>query len=385
MLEQGSSTEQHCTSRSERSLAERSESFYIPSLDGIRTVAFLLVFLSHQGWQMRIPGTFGVTVFFFLSGYLITSLLRREYERTGQVDLRVFYYRRAFRILPPMFITFFASILLSFLGVLPNDLRLEPALYQAAFMTNYYMIFGAYIEGIPTGCRVFWSLAVEEHFYLIFPLLFIGLVSRARKITQVSIYLTICAAILVWRCVLFYGYDTGWERIYHATDTRLDSILFGCILGVYLNPYMDLSIKFRRVTKVALYLLAGALILFCFVYKDPGFRNTLRYSLQGIALLIIFYFVVQDHKSWWFSWLNWKPIRFLGWLSYSFYLTHQVVIFGVKYHYPEIAELPLLIVTFGLTFLCSLAMYYWVEKPSLVYRRKYKPAPRPHYVVATSE
>ena len=79
--------------------------FYIPSLDGLRAVAFLLVFVAHSGLDNVVPGGFGVTVFFFLSGYLITTILRIEAQKTGTISLGKFYLRRAFRILPPLYVT----------------------------------------------------------------------------------------------------------------------------------------------------------------------------------------------------------------------------------------------------------------------------------------
>src|SRR5438132_14220471 len=83
---------------------KQSSSFYLPSLDGIRAAAVILVFVAHAGLKERIPGNFGVTVFFFLSGYLITTLLRIEHERTGGISLKMFYLRRTLRIFPPFYL-----------------------------------------------------------------------------------------------------------------------------------------------------------------------------------------------------------------------------------------------------------------------------------------
>ncbi|MBX9895794.1 MAG: acyltransferase [Nitrosomonas sp.] len=85
-------------------MKDTKSNYYIPSLDGMRAVAAMLVFVSHAGWPHLIPGGFGVTIFFFLSGYLITTLLRREYESTGSISFKNFFLRRAYRIFPPLYI-----------------------------------------------------------------------------------------------------------------------------------------------------------------------------------------------------------------------------------------------------------------------------------------
>ncbi len=96
---------------------------YIPSLDGIRALSFLIVFAAHAGLERWIPGFFGLSVFFFLSGYLITTLLRVEWNRTGTVNLRQFYLRRALRILPPFYVVLAGASALTLFGALDGSLQ----------------------------------------------------------------------------------------------------------------------------------------------------------------------------------------------------------------------------------------------------------------------
>src|ERR1051326_8050510 len=112
------------------STARASNSLQIPSLDGIRALAVLLVFAAHAGLNERVPGNFGVTVFFFLSGYLITTLLRLEWERTGGISLKAFYLRRVLRILPPMYLVLAAASLLTVAGLLEGSVQLDTLLAQ---------------------------------------------------------------------------------------------------------------------------------------------------------------------------------------------------------------------------------------------------------------
>src|SRR5580658_4318026 len=155
-------------------MAKGASSLKIPSLDGFRAVSILIVFMSHAGLRQIIPGTFGVTVFFFLSGYLITTLLRLEWKETDAISLRHFYLRRVLRIFPPLYLTLAFASVVTLVGLLPGTLTWSAFGAQVMFLANYYKIYRAGF-GMPPGMLVLWSLAVEEHFYVGFPLLYIVL------------------------------------------------------------------------------------------------------------------------------------------------------------------------------------------------------------------
>jgi peptidoglycan/LPS O-acetylase OafA/YrhL len=216
----------------------KKQSLYIPSLDGIRAISFFIVFLQHAGFDF-IPGIFGVTIFFFLSGYLITTLLRIEFDRTKHINLKNFYIRRTLRIFPPFYLTLVIGVILTLVGVLPEKLTSSGILSQVFYWYNYYQM-NALWHGVPSGTIVFWSLAVEEHFYLVFPFLYL-LLRRylPSRFHQMLVLLSICVLVLLWRCVLVYVLHSPEGRTRVATDTRIDSILFGCILAIYGNPVLD--------------------------------------------------------------------------------------------------------------------------------------------------
>ena len=147
---------------------------HIPSLDGLRAISFLVVFVAHCGLDRYVPGGFGVTIFFFLSGFLITTLMRGEFQHTGAVNFRHFWLRRAFRILPPFYIVLFAAIAVALIFDPPGTLSVAAVTAQLAHVTNYWLIYRGY-AGQPAGTGVYWSLAVEEHFYLLFPWVFVAM------------------------------------------------------------------------------------------------------------------------------------------------------------------------------------------------------------------
>ena len=145
----------------------------IPSLDGIRAVSIVIVFFAHARVMPFLPGGFGVTIFFFLSGFLITTLFYREADKFGKIDLRNFYIRRLLRLSPPLFITLALVYGLVALGAFEGVIRSDAIVSQVLYFYNYYSILSPDPTEGALGLNVLWSLSVEEHFYLIFPFLFL--------------------------------------------------------------------------------------------------------------------------------------------------------------------------------------------------------------------
>lgn len=342
--------------------------FHLPSLDGIRAVAALMVFVSHAGYGHVIPGGFGVTVFFFLSGYLITTLLRREFERGGTINFRAFYLRRIYRILPPMY-TVIAVIVCVYavvgFGTSVSGTYIASLLLQ---FNNYYTLYNG-DAGVLPATGPFWSLAVEEHFYLIFPALFVFAWRRWPGAGVARLFIGLCLAVLVWRYVLILGMHAAWERTYVATDTRLDSMLFGCIMGVWMNPALDADPFRSRTAKVAWLGMGVALLLAGFVIRDPDFRATLRYTVQGLGLFPVFWLAVR-HPDWpIFRILNTAPMRWLGVLSYSFYLSHAMWL-DMAARLTGRHGAPTAVVAFVLTVAFAWCVYRVVEVPFARLRRR---------------
>jgi len=342
----------------------------IPSLDGIRGLAALIVFGGHAGLDNVLPAGFGVTIFFFLSGFLITTLLRQEYERTGDISLKKFYLRRIYRILPPLYI-----VLLLFL--MPWSLRGQGAyfhpttgavLLQFMQLTNYYLILGDAAHLVPSTNPT-WSLAIEEHFYLLFPLALL-LLRRHHDYRRIGLLFALtCAAVLLWRCILVLGLHVSSDYTYYATDARIDSLLFGCIMGVALNPVLDRC--FTRLTDaqwMGALVLAAALLGFTFLYRSEVFRQTLRYSIQGVALLPIFFCAVRHPRWWLFGWLQSPVMRALGLISYTFYLVHSKAI-ALSRAYSDSGLLRGLL-ALAMTIAFASAMYYLVERHLGALRRR---------------
>jgi len=297
----------------------------------MQAIAFLLVFVAHSMPYRDLPGGFGVTVFFFLSGYLITTLLRNEAQRRRSINLKNFYLRRVLRIFPPCYVTVVIVSTLAVFGLIYNTESYKSLVAAFLYFSNYWNIFG--LGNLPAGMGVLWSLAVEEHYYLLFPPLYAWFVYAAvsRK-RQAAWLLALCAAALSWRCCRVAFLHSSWENIYEGTDTRFDSILFGCVLAIVANP--RLGDKVDWLTKHArLLAIAGTfLIALCFAYRNPFFRDTFRYSLLGIGLAPIFFFISLSQKHFLTRCLEWPVLRWLGQLSYTMYLIHHTL-FHHFYHF----------------------------------------------------
>jgi peptidoglycan/LPS O-acetylase OafA/YrhL len=354
-----------------RPAAGRQGEFHIPSLDGIRALSFLVVFVAHTGVLPNIPGGFGVTVFFFLSGYLITTLLRLEYQETERIGLRDFYLRRVLRILPPFYTVLLLAILVTLLGLTPGRLAGLPVLSQFAHFTNYWLIYRGG-DGTPPGTTPYWSLAVEEHFYLVFPAVFILLQRRLpdRWRTQGLILWGVCAAVLVWRLVLVLGMHVPSERTYLASDTRIDSIMFGCALALAANPMLDRVPGSPELWRRFLLPIGLGLVGYSFVKRDDWFRDTLRYTVQGIGLTPLFVVAMRDPKWAPMRLLNWKPVRRVGVLSYSLYLVHQVVIYVCEAWAPGLGRWPRFVLALAIALVVSQAINRFIEKPCARLRRR---------------
>ena len=345
----------------------------IPSLNGIRALAVILVLISHAGFGHVVPGGFGVTVFFFLSGYLITTLLLKEFLNKNYLEIKNFYIRRFLRLTPPLLITLIITYLAVFLGLSDGGATFYGFMAQLFYFANYYGIYFQQANSIPAGTGVFWSLAVEEHFYFVYPLLLAILLRFKSNFGIILWLLLICFFVLAWRLNLVLSPDFFQERIYYATDTRIDSILFGCVLAVAFNPVRfegnNSELRFKHWLAI---ISAVSVLIFTFMYRDIVFRQTLRYTLQGLALMPLFYLAISRYKHWIFSFLSTSLFQKIGINSYSIYLIHFFVInFLMKATNHEIMPFYLLVSSMSISTLYAFLVHRYIERYFYKIRKKF--------------
>lgn len=347
----------------------QTSKFHIPSLDGLRAIAFAFVFIAHSGLGHLFPGgSFGVVIFFFLSGYLITTLLRREFSRTGSLDIQRFHWRRMSRIFPPLYSAIFLGIVLTGFGLLAtdlSDLSLKALAAQILQVGNYWIIARGYEHQID-GSSVLWSLGVEVHFYLLFPLLYAALLKlNLSPRHQAMVFWALCLGVLLWRCALVGIWQVSEDRTYMGSDTRLDGLLFGCALGVYGNPALDPPGRWwsDRRRRWGMILGAIALLVVSLGVRDFAFRETLRYTLQSVALYPVFIAAIRAPHQRLIRWLNHPLLVRLGQMSYSLYLVHYILLVMVHKNLPHL-PLPLrALLGLGLAIAIAHLMYEWIERP----------------------
>jgi peptidoglycan/LPS O-acetylase OafA/YrhL len=340
---------------------------YRPALDGVRALAITLVVLRHAtGYPAQ--GALGVDVFFVLSGFLITSLLLDERFRYGTVSLVNFYRRRALRLLPALLTVLAFFFCISVVAFFRHGTSLAKPVFGVVagfgYFTNIALTTKAGVHAMPGTLTHLWSLAAEEQFYVIWPvLLFIVLRARLR----LTLWVLVAALTLVSaEQVRLYVADTWRPRMEYGIDTRSTSILVGCLLAVLLasaaRPHVELVAK--RVAPLAISLL----LLLVVVDLDAAiFVGPLLVAALASAVLIL---RVLDGESRLARAFALAPFVFLGRISYALYLWHVPILslYGVTYPHPTLMAVPAVATAMG----CATASYYLVERPFLRRKRKFE-------------
>jgi len=325
---------------------------HLPALDGLRAVAVGIVIVYHAGFG-SVSGDLGVTAFFVLSGFLITWLLLKERDRAGTISLRSFYLRRSLRIFPAYFVFVVISFALDFLLGDPWDLK--SAISAVTYTINYRNAFFGHVGPIPHA----WSLAVEEQFYLLWPVLLIAL-SRFDRLRSglVAIILGVCA----WRSLLYLGFGVPNYYVYNAFDTRFDSLAIGCLLAV-LTRIPAVVQASPRIAANAFY--PVPIILLIYISRDligPNWHFSLGYTVDSILIAVLIVQLLQlSHTTGW-KWLNSRLAVWVGAISYPLYLWHIWGLSIADNLTGTDARLPNLIVGIGLSLGLASASYYGLEK-----------------------
>lgn len=307
---------------------------YMPGLDGLRALAVLSVIAYHLNFPWATGGFLGVTVFFVLSGYLITDLLVAEWSENKKINLKNFWIRRAKRLLPGMFtllLVVFAFVSI-FHTPLLTDLK-QDTIAALFYYSNWWYIFHdlSYFEsfGPPPLLNHFWSLAVEEQFYIIWPILIL-LVLRFLKHKSLLFLLTIIGAVIS-TTLMAYLFHPGLDpsRVYYGTDTRAFSLLIGAALAM-LWPSRKLTTQIKNSDRIFLDTmgLTGLTIFLLMIWKTNQYESFLY---EGGMLLIsistaMLIAALAHPASLIGRFLSMKPLKWIGLRSYGIYLWHFPVI-----------------------------------------------------------
>lgn len=337
-------------------------------------MAVLLVVLSHWSHELwRFGGVVGVTVFFVLSGYLITTILLVEHEATGGVSLRAFYARRALRLFPALALV---VVSVPFLQKAVADPQLTYDYVQWAAAAILYVGNLQRAAGETLGpLNHTWSLAVEEQFYLIWPLVLLALLWRTRRDAQALLrWVVVLAAVATaWQAVAAFLFD--FSRTYFAPDTNAYALMTGCALAAWLRMAPRSGTATPVLTWVALVGLVGMAAL-----PSVDFRGVdLQIAAHGAplvalvaALLVVSAVACPDRGP-----LVWRPLTWFGTVSYGVYLWHAVLVYATPWGMPVVGwKRP---VAIALAIALAAASFYLLERPLLRVKRRFErggvPAP----------
>ncbi len=347
---------------------------YIPALDGLRALAVVAVLLYHGdvGW---IPGGFlGVDVFFVISGYLITCLLLSDWRQQGRIGFARFYLRRARRLLPALFLMLAVVCLYSvlFLPDTVSELRGQ-VIAAIAYVQNWWLIFHdvSYFvaAGRPPLLRHVWSLAVEEQFYLLWPLILAFLLRRwghdRTKVFGAVVGMTVLSAILM--AVLYTPY-TDPSRVYFGTDTRAATMLIGALLAFVWSPWR-LSVDTGRSAPLVLDVFAAVgLVGVVWFFLNAGEFDPWMYR-GGFVLVALFSALLLAgtvHPAARLSPLIFAVplLRWIGVRSYGIYLWHWPIFMVTRPHSDlPFTGIPLLVIRIGLAVGAAALSFKYVEEP----------------------
>ena len=343
---------------------------YLPGVDGLRALAVLAVLLYHAELPWIQGGFLGVDVFFVISGYLITSLLLAEWSQRGRIDLPAFWLRRARRLLPALFLLMAVTLVFAVIALSSEVAGLRDDAFAAlGYVTNWYLIFShqSYFEmmGRPSLFRHLWSLAGEEQFYILWPLLLSAMLWLWRPRYVLLAVLAGAVASTVLMAVL-YQPDADPSRVYYGTDTRGVGLLAGAVLAFVWAPG---RIGGRAQIHPLLLDVAGlsalGVLFYTFLRLDgqQAFLYQGGFALVAVASAGVIAAVVhpRGHLGWV---LGRQPLRWLGLRSYGVYLWHWPVFMLTRPHLDVPFDgLPLLALRFGVTLTIAELSYRLVETP----------------------
>ena len=345
---------------------------YLPGLDGLRALAVIAVLLYHAELPW-IPGGFlGVEIFFVISGYLITTLLLEERRQRGRIDLVGFWMRRARRLLPALYLLLVVTLVFAVVFLPGEVARLRSdALAAFGYVTNWYLIVGeeSYFEAVgrPSLLQHLWSLAVEEQFYVLWPLLLVtGMMLFRGRALPVVLAGAVGSALLM---ATLYQPGVDPSRIYYGTDTRAAGLLLGAALAFVWVPG-----RFgRRTGGIAPLVLdvvglaaLGALVWFClWLDQYQSFLFQGGFALVALATGVVIMIAVHPRaRLLGAGLLGRQPLRWIGLRSYGIYLWHWPVFMVTR---PEldvpIDGWPLLILRLAATVVLADLSYRFVETP----------------------
>jgi peptidoglycan/LPS O-acetylase OafA/YrhL len=345
---------------------------YMPSLDGIRALAVLAVMANHGGFPWARGGLLGVNAFFVLSGFLITQLLLKEWSRTGTVRLRSFWARRARRLLPAL------VLLLAVIGLFVESAGAQgsqPLLFGDAVSTLFYFnnwhqiiqhqSYFAQVSAVSPLLHT-WSLAIEEQFYLVWPMLVLVVLKLWRSTKTLLTVAIVGAVASAIEMGLLFNASSDPTRVYFGTDTRAQDILVGAALGILLlNTKRSGASRRAQLGWSAVALVAAAVFAWDWsqTQGNTAFPYRGGFFLADVTVALVICGATFAPSGLAARVLSFGPLRFVGWISYGLYLWHWPIDLLVNHARTGLDGYGLFAVRVALTFVVATLSWTLIEMP----------------------
>ena len=345
---------------------------YWRALDGVRAVAILSVMVYHLEHRDILPGGYlGVDVFFVLSGFLITSMLLAEREgNDGRVSLRDFYARRALRLGPALVCALVAAMGLAVInGGLRGRYTIEMVPWVVVYLGNWAQFFGD--SGPGNYLANTWSLAIEEQFYLVWPLLFVLACGHLRSHrTLASLLFGFAAVAMIYRELITRFTAGGFSRVYlGTTDTHVDGLIVGCGLAFLLAREGAIGPRLSRALGPLMWVGAGAVVLLIVFGGYSPTWTMITYPAVVVATALALAGLVAGGPNRLRSALSTRIPVWIGRRSYGLYLYHYVIFAALwPYWFHGLGDLAKI----GLSFVIAAISYRYLELPALRFKRRFE-------------
>ena len=345
---------------------------YRPALDGLRAIAVSAVLLFHLDHSLLPGGFVGVDVFFVLSGYLITSILLRDYA-ADRFSLARFYQRRIARIFPASFLVVVVTLVAAKLIYSAQDYALAAfqAVFAALSLANLkLMLLGDYFQVTPDAQPLlhFWSLSLEEQFYLLFPFglwAYLGLKQRYVRLPKLFTVVLALLIVSLISCILCTAVNPTYA--FYLLPTRAWELLAGCLLAIYVSGSNEARGGVsERSNRVCNGLGFGLIVASCFmIHGDAHFPGVVA-AIPALGTILCIGFRAKNN-GWVEQMLSQKVLVYIGKISYSLYLWHWPVYCFTDYALYREDVVLRTIIKLGLTVALSLLSYYVYEHPLRIY------------------
>lgn len=343
---------------------------YFGGLDGLRALAVIGVLLYHAGLPV-LGGFLGVETFFVLSGFLITALLLAEWRENNQVDLVAFWRRRALRLLPALFLALAVSAAYTAI-VLPNEWAefQSDMLASLGYIMNWHLVWSeqSYFDPTlrPPLLQHLWSLAVEEQFYLVWPLLFIVLIGLLQR---KGLLVTVLGAAVASIVLMASLYEPGANpsRVYYGTDTRAGGLLIGAALALAWTPWKSPATHQKAAgiawDVVGVLGLGGLLWSYLYLFESHPLLYRGGFALVAIGTGLLIAATTHPSSRLLPTVLGSSPLRWIGARSYGLYLWHWPVFMATSTLEGRTSEFVLLAIRLAIVLIIAMLSYRFVEVP----------------------